>query len=85
MNIGDALFVRWGDAVAGKQHWMSLDEVPTEPREIRTAGILIHETDKALTLALNVDTADPKAYGETICIPKAWLLEDPFVVLNHAI
>lgn len=85
MKLGDALFVRWGDAVAGKQHWMDLDEVPTEPREIRSAGILIHESDKALTLALNVDTATPKAYGETICIPKAWLLEEPFVVLRAAL
>lgn len=51
MSERKPLMVRWVDAYANGQGWMSEDDIPSDPVIVRTIGFLVRKTDHAITLA----------------------------------
>ena len=63
-----AVEVHWFDAHGGGENWDLLDDIPTEPAEIRTVGLLAHRGESSITVVLS---HDPRAerFSDYILIP----------------
>jgi len=69
MSKEKIIAVTWEDACSIDE-WEPSEEIVNGCSEILTVGILLEETDKVLTVALNHDR-DGDAYSCRICIPKS--------------
>jgi hypothetical protein len=65
------IYIEWNDAQS-QDSWIDTLEVRPELAIIKSVGILIHETEDILTIALNNDTTNDK-YSCIMHIPKGWV------------
>ena len=68
-NIGDAILIKWVDAITDIG-WTTYYDANIEPHDCTTVGILLHQNDQALTVAL---TAGGDQVNGTLTIPAGWI------------
>jgi hypothetical protein len=67
---GDAVLVRWQDALTTAAGWKPIDDIATEPADVVTVGVLIEQNDKAIVVALTVSDDE---VNSAIAIPVGWV------------
>ena len=70
-TIGDAVLIRWVDAITDAG-WTAIRDADQKPHDCTTVGILIHQNDLSITVAL---TAGGDQVNGTIAIPAGWIDE----------
>lgn len=72
----EVLKITWIDSCASNLKWSLLDEIDgdIDPIKITTYGVLIQETEQAISLAQNFGH-DPQQFCSLMTIPKGCIIE----------
>lgn len=65
------MLVKWVDAGLTSE-WCHRDEIDHGGAQITSAGFVIHETSKSMTLSLSIQDGTPRVSG-SLTIPKGWI------------